>query len=1159
MTFDDILAQVLTLLQQQGRVSYGALKRRFGLDDAYLDDLKAELIDARRLAVDEDGRVLVWTGTADAPPVLPSASPPSPARQDIPFPPGLVPPEVLAPPEAERRQLTVLVCDLVGSTALAGQLDPEDLLAVLQAYQTACTEVIQRFGGQVAQHLGDGLLVYFGYPQAHDDDAQRAVRAGLSIIDAMDTLNRTLAQERGVRLALRVGIHTGLVVVGAIGGVGRQAQLALGDTPLMAARLQSLAPPDTVVLSETTARLVQGYFTWQPLGNHALADGAQPLAVYQVLGISGAHSRLDVASPQALTPLVGREQEVQLLLERWARVQEGLGQVVLVSGEAGIGKSRLVQVVKAHLADTPHTRWECHGSPYYQHTALYPLIDLWERALHFQRDEPPTAKLARLKDALAQYSLPLDETVPLLAALLSLPLPPERYAPLTLTPQRQRQKTLETLLALTLERATRHPVILVMEDLHWVDPSTLEFLTLLIEQSPTTAIFTLLTYRPEFQPPWSVRTHLTPLVVHRLPESQAGEMVARVTGGKPLPPEVVQQIVARTDGVPLFVEELTKTVLETGVLQEQPEHYTLRGPLPPRAIPATLHDALMARLDRLAAVKVVAQLGATLGRTFAYDLLRAVAPLEEGILQHGLQQLVEAELLYQRGIPPQATYLFKHALIQEAAYQSLLKSTRQQYHQRIAQVLEAQFPETVETQPEVLAHHCTEAGLGALAVDYWQRAGQRTLQRSAYVEAIHHCTRALELLATLPDTPERRRQELEVHTALGPALIATKGYAAPDVERAYTRARELCQQMGETPQLFPVLWGLWLFYLVRASALQTTRELAFQLLEMAQRHADPALLLEAHMACGLSLYHCGEPAAALRRLEAGRTLYDPQQHQAHTFLYGQDPGVACLTYGGVALWLLGYPDQALVRIHDALTLAQTLVHPFNIAFAHFFAGVLHPLRREPHPTQVQAEALLALAAQHDFAYWRAQGMILHGWALAAQGQGEEGLAQIRQGLAIHQTIGSAIAHTCWLGLLADGCRTGGQPAAGLAAVAEALALGERSGEQFYTAELQRLRGELLLQAGTWEPGSRNTPPPAAVWGSQGGETEDCLCQALAIARQQQARSLELRAATSLARLWQRQGKRAEARQLLAPVYGWFTEGFDTADLQDAQALLATLA
>ncbi len=1148
MTFDEVLAQVLELLQRQGRVSYGALKRRFDLDDTYLDDLKTELIDAQRLALDEGGRILVWRGAAGAPP-----QPLVPSQQG----PGLA--AGLVAPEAERRQLTVMVCDLVDSTALASQLDPEELLAVIHAYQATCAQVIQRFAGQIAQYLGDGLLIYFGYPQAHDDDAQRAVRAGVGIVEAMDTLNRRLAQEQGVRLALRVGIHTGLVVVGTMGGEDRSEQLALGDTPHIAARLQALAASNTVVMSETTARLVHGYFVCQPLGMQGLTGFAQPLRVYCVLRESEAHSREDVAYPHALPPLVGREQEVHLLLERWTRVKEGLGQVIFVSGEAGIGKSRLVQVLKDHVASEPHTRWECRGSPYHQNTAFYPLIDLWQRALHFHRDEAPEEQVTKLEHALSQYHAALHETVPLLATFLSLPIPAERYQPLPLTPQRQKQRTLEMLLAFALERAAEHPVVLIIEDLHWVDPSTLEFLTLLLDQGPTAAIFTILTCRPEFQPPWGLRTHLTPLALHRLPPAQVRVLIEQVTGGKPLPPEVTEQVVAKTDGVPLFVEELTKMVLESGLLREAEGHYALMGPLPPLAIPTTLHDSLTARLDRLAAVKVVAQLGATLGRTFAYDLLQAVAPLEEGILQHGLQQLVEAELLYQRGVPPQATYLFKHALIQEAAYQSLLRSTRQQYHQRIAQVLEAQFPEIVETQPEVLAHHCTEAGLGALAVDYWQRAGQRALQRSAYMEAINHCTMALELLATLPDTPERRRQELDVHTALGPALIATKGYAAPDVERAYTRARELGQQVGETPQLFPVLWGLWLFYLVRASALQTTRALAFQLLEMAQRHADPALLLEAHMACGLSLYHCGEPAAALTHLEAGRTLYDPQQHQAHTFFYSQDPGVACLTYGGVALWLLGYPDQALARIHEALALAQMLLHPFNIAFAHFFASVLHQLRHEPHPTQGQAEALLTLAAQHDFAYWRAQGTILHGWALAAQGQGEAGLAQLRQGLALHQAIGSAIAHTCWLGLLADGYRTGGQPAAGLAAVAEAVALGERSGEQFYTAELHRLRGELLLQAGAWESESGGCTPLSAAWHPHAAEAEDCFQQALGLARQQHAKALELRAVTSLSRLWQRQGKTAAALQTLREVYGWFTEGFDTADLQAAKTVLEALA
>jgi predicted ATPase/class 3 adenylate cyclase len=1141
MTFDDLLAQILTLLQQQGRVSYGALKRRFGLDDAYLDDLKAELIDARRLAVDEDGRILVWTGTTDAPPVLPSVSPPSPARRDVPFPPGPVPPEVLAPPEAERRQLTVLVCDLVGSTALAGQLDPEDLLAVLQAYQATCTEVIQRFGGQVAQHLGDGLLVYFGYPRAHDDDAQRAVRAGLGIIEAMDTLNSTLARERGVRLALRVGIHTGLVVVGTMGGAGRQAQLALGDTPLIAARLQNLATPDTVVLSETTTRLVQGYFTWQPLGSHALAEGAQPLAVYQVLGVSGAYSRLDVAPPHALTPLVGREQEVRLLLERWARVHEGVGQVVLVSGEAGIGKSRLVQVVKARLADTLHTRWECYGAPYYQHTAFYPLIDLWERLLHVQRDESPAAKLAKLEDALAQYSLALEETVPLFAALLSLPLPTERYPPLTLTPQRQRQKTLETLLALTLECAARHPVVLIMEDLHWVDPSTLEFLTLLVEQSPTAALFTLLTCRPEFQPPWGVRTHLMPLVLHRLPAVQTGEMVAQVTGGKPLPPEVTQQIVARTDGVPLFVEELTKTVLETGMLQEQPEHYALRGPLPPLAIPATLHDSLMARLDRLAAVKVVAQLGATLGRTFAYDLLQTVAPLEETALQHGLRQLVGAELLYQRGVPPQATYHFKHALIQETAYQSLLKSTRQQYHQRIAQTLEAQFPETVETQPEVLAHHYTEAGLRAQAIPYWQTAGQRALQRSAHLEAISHFTQGLNLLTALSDTPQRAQQELTLRLAIGTPLIATRGYAVPVVEQTYRRALELCQHIGETPQLLPALAGLFIFYLGRGE-MYTAQQLSARFLQLAQAAHDPVLSMEAHTGQGVVAYYLGDFVSALEHCEHGLALATSLPHRSRAVLY-QDPQLACLIHAAYALWLLGYPEQALRRTHEALAIAQQLSHPYNLVWTLDLIGRFHQLcREEPHLTQERAETTMAAAAEHGFPLMRACGVTLRGWTIVAQGQCEEGLTQMLQGWVAWRTIGSGMWSSYWLGLLAEAYAHGGQREEALARLMEALAAVEDTGQRFYAAELYRLKGELQLRYAT--PDEQ--------------QAEACFGQALEIARQQQAKSLELRAAMSQARLWKRQGQGAKARQLLGEMYGWFTEGFDTADLQEARVLLETL-
>jgi class 3 adenylate cyclase len=709
MTFEEILDQAIAMLQRRGRLTYGTLKRQFQLDDAALEDLKNELIEGQRLAVDERGNVLVWTGGTEGPPTSTPPVPP-PAPQELPPSRGETTPAAPSRPAAERRQLTVLFCDLVDSTALSSQLDPEEYREVVRAYQDTCAKVIARFEGHIAQYLGDGLLVYFGYPRAHEDDAQRAVRAGLGMVEAVGQLNTRLAQEREVHLVVRLGIHTGLVVVGDVGGGTRQEQLALGETPNIAARLQGIAAPNTLVISAATFQLLGGFFACQPLGTPLLKGLAQPLAVYRVLYESMARSRLEAAGSAALTMLVGREQEIGLLQERWAQVKEGIGQVVLLSGEAGIGKSRLVQVLQEQVAAEPRA-WltPCQCSPYHQNTALYPWIELLERvALRFEREESPSQKLRKLEGFLVQYGLPLAEVVPLFATLLSLPLPAE-YAPLTMSPEQQKQQTLHALLTILLRIAAQQPVLFVMEDLHWVDPSTLELLTLLVDQGPTARILALLTFRPDFSPPWTGRSHCTQVAVHRLPRQQAVEVIRQVAHGKALPPEVIAQIVAKTDGVPLFVEELTKMVLESGLLQERDDRYELTGPLPPLAIPTTLHDSLMARLDRLTTVKSLAQLGATLGREFSYALLHAVAPWDEGTVQRGLHQLVDAEFLFQRGLPPQATYLFKHALIQDAAYQSLLKSTRQQYHQRIAQVLEERFPETAETQPEWLAHHYTQA------------------------------------------------------------------------------------------------------------------------------------------------------------------------------------------------------------------------------------------------------------------------------------------------------------------------------------------------------------------------------------------------------------------------------------------------------------------
>jgi len=1137
-----VIDQVIELLRSRGRVSYRVLKLQLQLDDDAIEALKDELIYAQQVAVDEEDRVLVWTGGAGvtpAPVSTPSPSGPSGRQADLHT--DVTPRSTGARiPEAERRQLTVLFCDLVDSTVLASQLDPEDWREVVRAYQEACAKVIARFEGHIAQYLGDGLLVYFGYPQAHEDDAQRAVRAGLGIVEAMAQLNTRLGHARGVQLAVRLGIHTGQVVVGEIGGGARHEQLALGETPNVAARLQGLAAPNTVVTSAATFQLLGGFFACQPLGTPLLKGVAQPLAVYRVLSESMARSRLDVVGSTGLTPLVGREPEVALLLERWAQVKDGMGQVVLLSGEAGIGKSRLVQVLTEHVASEPQA-WlmPCQCSPYYQHTALYPVVELLERvALRCEREESPQQKLSKLEGFLAQYGLPLAEAVPLLAALLSLPLPVD-YAPLTMSPEQQKQKTLHSLLTILLRIAAQQPVLFVMEDLHWVDPSTLEFLSLLVDQGPTARILALLTFRPDFSQPWTGRSHLTQVTLPRLPPRRAAEMTGRVAHNKALPAEVVEQVVARTDGVPLFVEELTKMVLESGLLHEREERYELRAPLPPLAIPATLHDSLMARLDRLATVKGLAQLGATLGREFSYDLLQAVSPWDESTLQRGLHQLVEAAFLYQQGLPPQATYRFKHALIQEAAYQSLLRSTRQQHHQRITQVLVEHFPETIETQPELLAHHYTEAGFYEQAVPYWQRAGQRALQRSAHAEAVAHLRQGLAVLTTLPETPACLQQELELQVALGPALLATQGLASAEMERTYARARALCVQVGDTPQLFPVLRGLIQYYVGRGQV-QTALQLGEQLLRVAEGQPDPAPRLLAHYQMGNVLFLRGEPAAARTHYTQALALYDPQAHRALAVRYGQDLGMMSHSYLARALCHLGFPAQALQHSQAARTLAEAVAHPYSLAQTLFWAAYVHHCRREVLAAHEQAAAAMTLATEQGFAVWVAHATVLHGWALAMQGQSEVGIAAIRQGLAAYLATGSKPFQPLGLRLLAEAYGAGGHPDEGLHALAEALAVMETTETH---AELHRLKGALLLQQAV---------PDAA-------QAAVCFHQALDIARQQQAKSLELRAATSLARLWQSQDKRQEAYALLAPIYGWFTEGFDTADLQEAKALLEELS
>jgi TOMM system kinase/cyclase fusion protein len=1133
MKFSEVVAQTLAWLQREERVSYRALRLEFDLTEDMLEALKEELIEVKELAADKDGKMLVWTGTSSK---QPASSEERTTAKALELRSALH-------AEAERRQLTVLFCDLVGSTALSAQLDPEEWREVVRTYQATCAAVITRYAGYIAQYLGDGLLVYFGYPMAHEDDAHRAVRAGLEIIEALHALNKQLSHP----LQVRIGIHTGAVVVGAVGSEERQERLALGEVPNIAARVQGVAEPDSVVVSAVTQRLVAGLFDCQTLGPQTLKGLSTPLALYRVIRENEAQSRFEAAVRMGLTPLVGRDLEMGVLRERWAQAKAGEGQVVLLSGEPGIGKSRLVQTLKEQAIREGATRIECRCSPYHQNSALYSIIEHLQRFLHFHHEDSPPAKLDKLQQALAHYRFPQADTAALVAALLSLPHP-AGAPPLSLSPQKQKQKTQDALVAWLLEEAERAAVYCAWEDLHWTDPSTLELLTLLLEQVPITRLLALLTFRPEFLPPWRPRSYLTQLTLNRLGRQSVEAIVVNVTGGKPLPREVVQQIVAKTDGVPLFVEELTKMVMESGVVREEDGRYVgAHGntPIPPLAIPATLQDSLMARLDRLSRVREIAQLGATLGREFSYELLHAVSPLDEETLQQGLRQLVEAELIYQRGLPPQAVYFFKHALVQDTAYQSLLKSRRQQLHQQSAQVLEKRFTEIKDTQPELLAHHYTEAGLITQALPYWQKAGQQAAARSAHAEAMSHLAKGLELLKTLPDTAERTQQELALQTTLGPVLIATKGFGVPEVEKTYTRALELCRQIGETPQLIPVLRGLQTFYLTRAE-LQTARELGEQLLTLAQRVQDQVFLLGAHFALGQTLYFLGELASAREHLEQGIALHDPQQYRSLAWA-GAHPGVACLPYAALVLWHLGYPDQALKRSYEALTLAQELSHPHSLAYVLSFTAWLHQCRREEQLTRERAEATITLSTEQGFPFWVAYGTNLRGWALAEQGQGKEGIVQIHQGLGAYQATGSYLNQSYYLAMLAEVYGKAGQAEGGLNAVAEALAAVDRTEERFYEAELYRLKGALTLQSRVQGPKSKVEK-----------EAEECFLKAIEIALRQQAKSLELRAVTSLARLWQRQGKKEEARQMLAEIYRWFTEGFDTKDLQEAKALLEEL-
>ena len=1036
----------------------------------------------------------------------------------------------------ERRQLTVMFCDLVESTVLAERVDPEELRDLMQVYQRACRGVIEKYDGHVAQYLGDGLMVYFGWPRAHEDDAARAIHAGLEVARAVSQLKAS------VPTRARVGIHTGLVVVGETGqGDASIPKAAVGEPPNIAARLQGLAEPNSVVVSERTRALARGLFDYTDLGAHRLKGVSEPVHLFQVLAARAIESWFDAArGANGLTPLVGREQEVELLLHRWMQAKGGEGQVVLVSGEPGVGKSRLIHALREQIADEPYTarRYQC--SPYHLNSALYPIIEHLELAAGFAREDTPEQKLDRIEAVLVASAEQIAESAPLFAALLSLPT--ERYPPLKLSPQKQKKRTLEVLARQVAALAGRKALLMVFEDAHWIDPTSQEALDLLLPRLQALPVLLLITYRPEYTSTWVGQPNVTSLTIRLLGRRQGAELVAKVSGGNTLPAEVLEQIVAHADGVPLFIEELTKSVLESKLLRRTADRYVLDTPLPALAIPTTLRDSLIARLDRLAPVRDVAQMGACIGREFSYELLAALSPLKGARLDDALEQLTNTGLLFRRGMPPDATYTFKHALVQDAAYDSLLKSKRAQLHAHIAQVLERDFFERVANEPELLAHHFTQAGVNDRAVPYWMQAGQRALARVALAEAVGHLATVLKVNALLPASTERDQQELEIRLLLGTAYQSYGGWAAVEVIQTLEPARHLATRLGDDGKLVPILFYIWDYHAIRCeypSALKIVEELH----GLARALADSSVLVVALMCEAAVRLWMGDFKQAR---QAGNQLllaYDLEKHGRLVQMCNHDPKSITLHWAGYWLWALGYPDQARQAALNQADVARSLGHAFNL---------IHSLTLGCWPLVARGETGLArqwIAEASAVGQEHAMSLVTDmmvpsndGVALIAQGDCEEGYAKLTPAFKVRRGGGAVSLVPFYSMVLGEASLRLKRFDEAERLLDEAVEIINRTGHRMHEAEVHRVLGELHQQQ----------PIPDAK------AAEAHFVKAVEVARAQEAKGWELRAAMGLARLWREQGKHREASDVLAPIYNWFTEGFDTQDLKAARELLESL-
>lgn len=1015
-----------------------------------------------------------------------------------------------APAERDRgarRQLTVLFCDLVGSTSLSERLDPEEMRDVLRDYQAIAEEVISRFGGRIGHYMGDGLLVYFGYPRAYGDDARRAVQTGLALTAAVRALDERLSREQGISVAVRVGIHTGVAVIATMGrGDARLGIDVVGDTPNIAARLQTLAEPGQLLVSAATHRIVKQFFSSEELGPQQLRGLTQPIVVHRVLAEADALGAEAAAGARGLGALVGRSDEIRLLADRWREARDGGAPRVLIRGEAGIGKSRLVQVLKDHASGSGHLRIDLQCSAYRQSSPLHPLIEYVERSLNFQLGDTPATRLKRLENALSTDGLPAAETVPFFAQLLSIPLDGSD-GPLDMTADRVRQQTLRGIMEWFDRLRARSPILLIVEDLHWIDPSTLEVITMLIESERLGRVLLVGTYRAEFDPPWPEDESCHTIDLRRLAEDEVRQIVHRITGGRPLPPEVLSRILLRTDGIPLYIEEVVRNVIESGLVRDRDGELILARPIEAMTIPTTLQDSLMARLDRLADAREVAQFGAVLGREFSYEVLRAVALIDEERLMHSLDRLVDADILQVRGEPPKAHYQFRHALIQEAAYGSLLRSTRQRFHEQIARSLERDFPALANAQPELLAHHLTEALVSPDALDAWLRAGERAVERSANFEAIAHLRRGLDQLDLVEHPDERAAAELNLQVTLGAALMAGRGYAAPEVEAAYVRARDLCMATNSR-QLFSVLRGLFSVYVARADYARA-RELAEQMLAAAQAAGHPTMLLGAGIALGQVLFWVGEFQEARAILERVFPLYDFEKFGPRGARAGQDPGVTVQSYLGLTLGALGECDDARRLLDDAVTLGERCEHPFSLAFAHAHAALLRCLLIEPAAAERHARAAIELSEEHAFPMWRGVGAALLGVALA-QRRDPLAVHHLADGLARLRSIGALLTFPVYLAGCAIDHANGGRLDAAEEALAVATETLDRTNERMYEAELFRIRADVARRRGN----------PARA--------ETFLTKALESAREQGAGEFEVHAEAALAAL--REDHEDESRQ-----------------------------